>query len=237
MRRIWVVWPVAVVATWAVLAVPIPARATSVAGPSTITASFGTRTPGTPAGLVVKIAYRGTDGPQGKTPAITHLDIGLPSGTAFDGSAVLVCTASDAELMALGRLACPPDTQIGDGTISVDTGAGPPVDPATTDTVWYNGGDHLIEVVLARGTPAALARERLFVRQGHLVADVALFPGGPPNGTSVTDVTFTIYQRGAYLTTPRRCPPIRHWTFSALFGFDDGTTQAARDTMGCTVRR
>lgn len=183
----------------------------------------------------MEIAYRGTGDPDDPPPAITHLDIALPTGTEFDGSAVPVCTASDAELMVLGRLACRADTQIGHGTISAVTAPG--MGPSATDTVWYNGGDHLIEIVLAPAGPGALARERLYVREGHLVADVALFPGGPPNSVSVTGVTFEIYERGSYLTTPRRCPAAQRWTFSAVFGFDDGTIQTARTTTPCSNRR
>jgi hypothetical protein len=170
----------------------------------------------------------------GNPPAITSLDIALPAGTVFDGSAVPVCTASDAELLSLGRLACPPETQIGDGTIAVATGAGPPVDPAATTTVWYNGGDHLIEVVLAPGTFAALARERLYVRNGHLIADIRTFPNGPPNSTSVTDVAFAIYQRGDYFVTPPACPKSRRWILTAVYGFNDGSTQTARATVPCS---
>lgn len=221
-------------AVCALLAGPTTARASSELGPSTISASFGTR-PSTPTALAMEIVYRGTRAPDEQPPAITHLDIGLPPGTVFNGSAVPVCTASDDELMALGRLACPPDTQIGHGTISVVFA--PAMDPSTTDTVWYNGGDHLIEIVLAPAGPGALARERLYVRHGHLVADVALFPGGPPNSVSVTSVEFEIYERGAYLTTPRRCPAARQWTFNAVFGFNDGTIQTARIATPCTNRR
>ena len=230
MRRLRAVWLLAAVCVWAVSAVPAAAHSS---GPSTLTASFGTRTPRTPSGLAVDITYRGTGAPDSRPPAITHLDIALPPGTAFDGTAVPVCTASDAELMTLGRLACPAKTQIGDGTITVDLGTG----PASSDTVWYNGGDHLIEVVLAPGTPAALARERLHVHDRHLVADIATFPGGPPNSTSVTNVAFTIYQRGDYVTTPPRCPASHRWTVRARFGFDDGTTQTAQATTACTTRR
>jgi hypothetical protein len=183
----------------------------------------------------MQLIYRGAR--PGSPPAITSLDIALPEGTAFDGRAVPACTASDAELLVLGRLACPAETQIGNGTISVDTGAGPPIDPATTTTVWYNGGDHLIELVLAPGAPAALARERLYVRNGHLVADIRLFPGGPPNNTSVTEVTFDIYQRGSYFTTPPSCPRTKQWTFTAEYGFNDGSTQTVAATTPCTRGR
>lgn len=221
-------------AACALLVAPATAGTASEAGPSTMTASIDSR-PTAPTGLAMEIVYRGGEGPDDQPPAITHLDIGLPPGTEFDGSAVPVCTASDAELMALGRLACPPDTQIGHGTISVVMA--PAMDPSTTDTVWYNGGDHLIEIVLAPSGPTALARERLYVSEGHLVADVALFPGGPPNSVTVTGVTFEIYERGFYLTTPPRCPERQGWTFNAVFGFDDGTTQTARATAPCTNRR
>lgn len=233
MSRIRRVGAVALAAC-ALLAAPATAGTSSEAGPSSMDASFETR-PSTPTGLAMEIEYRGTGGPDDPPPPITHLDIGLPPGTEFDGSAVPVCTASDAELMALGRLACPPNTRIGHGTISVVIA--PSMDPSTTDTVWFNGGDHLIEIVLAPAGPTALARERLYVREGHLVADVKLFPGGPPNSVTVTDVTFEIYERGSYLTTPPRCSEGQGWTFSAEFGFNDGTTQTARATTPCTNRR
>lgn len=234
MSRIRRVCAVAVAACALLVAPATAATSSGELGPSTIAASLDAR-PGTPTGLAMEITYRGTEGADDEPPAITHLDIGLPPGIEFNGSAVPVCTASDAELMALGRLSCPPDTQIGHGTISVVLG--PSMDPSTTDTVWYNGGDHLIEIVLAPSGPGALARERLYVREGHLVADVALFPGGPPNSVTVTGVTFEIYERGPYLTTPRRCRARQGWTFSAVFGFDDGTTQTARATAPCTNRR
>ena len=85
-------------------------------------------TPGTPTGLTLHLVWP-SNGPGGKPKPEVKGVFNLPAGTQIDESAVPSCTASDAELMAMGGGACPSGSHVGPGQISLLTGFGPPVDP------------------------------------------------------------------------------------------------------------
>ena len=64
--------------------------------------------------------------PEAKPPAVRRVVTVLPRGARYDTSVPGACTATDAELIAQGGAACPPESAIGGGVVTVDTGvAGP----------------------------------------------------------------------------------------------------------------
>src|SRR5438094_9795104 len=92
---------------------------TAVAAPLRYGFGFTTRTPGAATGLVSQIVY-GTDA-SGRPKSVQAERVELPAGSTFDESVVPTCTASDAELYALGTGACPESSQVGSGSGLVDT--------------------------------------------------------------------------------------------------------------------
>lgn len=147
-------WPV-VIASLLVLVVPAAAVARSEAvshGRADLGVRFSSVVPARPTGLRLHILYKAAGSPTAKPSPIRRLLIELPSGTRFDGAARARCLASDAELMALGPAACPPGSRVGSGTLTVDTGFGPPIDPFATDATLFNTGEGFVEVVTQQGT-------------------------------------------------------------------------------------
>lgn len=198
---------------------------------------FTTRSPASATGLVLRILYKDERDPNAKPQPIRDLILDAPAGTRFDGAALPRCGASDQELMALGRAACPAASEVGRGTLSVFTGFGPPFDPLATDTTLYNGGDQIIELVTQRGGNLALGSDRLhFEGSSRLHAHPPTLPGGPPDGqTAVREVTARIEPHGAFVTTPPVCPAERSWSASGTFGFADGVRETVATSIPCVA--
>ena len=78
--------------------------------------------PARPTGEHFQFDYVNPDDPDAKPPAVKKVVTILPRGARYDASVPGSCTASDEELMAQGAAACPADSAIGGGVITVDTG-------------------------------------------------------------------------------------------------------------------
>jgi hypothetical protein len=168
------------------------------------------------------VLYKHPDDPNRKPPALTKAVFELPAGTRIDGGAVPRCTASDDELQAQARDACPASSMVGKGTFTAMTGF-PGADPVDTDTTAYNGGDQIIELVTFKGTNVTAGFDRLAIRDNTLTAHPPATPGGPPDGRTVPrDITLAIPRRGAFITSPRTCPAAGVWSSRGIFEFADG---------------
>src|SRR6266550_1855048 len=76
---------------------------------------FTTSVPGASTGTDTQILYKNPSDPNAKPIPVRREVFTLPEGTTYDESAVPDCTASDAELILLGKSACPPDSWMGGG--------------------------------------------------------------------------------------------------------------------------
>ena len=128
----------------------------------------------------MRVFYKHPSDPAAKPPPLLSARFELPQGTRIDTGAVPACHATDEELRALGRDACPAQSRVGDGTFTAVTGFGPPTDPVVADVTLYNGGDEIIELVTFKDSEAVAGYDRLKIRGHSLVVEKApATPGGP----------------------------------------------------------
>lgn len=202
--------------------------------------AFTTQAPGSPTGMRLALEYIPSD-PNAKPPAIEGGAFRLPAGTAIDDLARPRCHASDAAVYALGRRACPPETQVGVGRLVAITGFGPPFDPFDAESHQYNAPGQVLAMIVVRGTDRAVAFDRLTIDGSSLTAHPPAVPGGPPDGrTAIKRVEMNVPAPAAgtrpYLTTPPACPPDGLWRASADFDFADGTSSSTPVTVPCEPR-
>ena len=216
----------------------VPAATASPA--ATLDVAFTTKEPGTGSGVRIKISYASPDG--AKPSPVREAAIRFPDGAVLDGSALPACAASDAELMAQGRGACPPASQLGSGTLEAVSGVGPPVDPVMTDVTLFNAGDEVIELVQQKGTDSTLAIDRAKIAGNRYTSHPPATPGGPPDGETAVlslDFTFDAPDSGgsAFFTTPPHCSG-GAWTTAGTFRFDSATVEStSRAACLPTARR
>jgi hypothetical protein len=205
---------------------------------SSIGLEFDTQRPGARAAMELHLAYTNPADPGAKPPPIRELTIDAPAGTRFDHVGVPVCEASDAELMASGPGACPPESRIGGGTIVVTTGFGPPFDPFASPTPVFNHGEGWLEVSQDSSGSTTIAVTRLAVKGNRIAGEIAATPGGPPDfQTAVSTVDLGFPAATGYVTTPPRCPRDGRWKTTATYEFGDGTSEKVHDETPCAGRR
>ena len=194
------------------------AASAGTAGPAQFDFAFSTERAAAPSGLALHVVYREPKNPEGKAPALTKGAFALPAGTRIDNAAVPACTASDAELRARGRDACPAASRIGDGFLVATTGT--PADPVRADVTVFNGRAEIIELVTFAGTNTTAGFDRLTVEGSTLRAHPPTTPGGPPDGkTTIREVRISIPARGALVRTPPSCAD-GTWRAVGTFGFE-----------------
>ena len=212
----------------------LPASADVARVASTLTVTFTSESTASPTGMFLEITYRKPSAPNAKPPAVTALDISLPAGTKVNLEAVAECTATDAQIMALGDNACSASSRVGAGKVSLITGLGSPVDPVRSDVGIFNDGTGFIEVFTLPGLPLPSIDQRVNVKGDSVTAQIPAIPGGPPDfRTAVRTVSSTFPVSSRYLTTPNACPPSGQWISTATFRFADGTSQVASSMTPC----
>lgn len=195
---------------------------------------FAARTPAAPTAVHLYIVYRKPSNPAGKPSPIRHLVISAPAGTRID-LGIARCTASDQQIMAQGPSACPPASQVGQGTLTAITGFGPPVDPYLTDVTIFNTGQGVVEILRDHNTGATITDDRIQIHGNEMIGNPPAFPGGPPDGqTAVRTIDFTFPASTHYFATPPSCTT-GQWESQAAFGFADGSTQHVSSTTPCTI--
>ena len=205
--------------------------------------AFKTTEPGGPASLEFRQLYKDPDDPEAKPSPVRRFFFAAPRGTVFDGSAVPACDATDQELQLLGEAACPPETVVGGGYITVMTGT-PGEKPFAADATVFNSGTGIIELFTEPSTGLYLASERPeFVRRRAFVdRDIAVTPGGPPDGMSAAREAYlklpvTIGPEGEpFITMPPRCRANGRWRARFRWTNADGASYTNKDVERCRSR-
>ena len=195
---------------------------------------------GKPAGERFRFDYRNPGDPDGKPPAVEKVVTALPRGGRYDPSVPGSCTASDAELIAMGAAACPGDSALGGGVVTVDTGVPGPERFVTADVEFFNNeedpeGEFIYLNTLRGGDARTVIRAD--VTRRRTITVVTPLPGTPPDGGSIdtVDVKVAKVVRGgsAYITTPRDCPARGFWRPRVRFEYQDDVKQTVVDREPC----
>jgi hypothetical protein len=195
----------------------------------TASLTFTSMKPGAPTGAVLDVDYFDPANPQGKPPRVTRVVTTLAPGSRYDTSVPAQCEASDAELHLLGATACPPESVVGTGSLTVDTGAG----DSEVDVTFLNRTDELIFLNTVRDTFARTVL-RAPISGTTLTSDVPMLPGTPPDGGVLDRSHFVDFTVGRYITTPPACPKAGHWVNTTTFTYADGVTQTVQTRSPCT---
>jgi hypothetical protein len=209
--------------------------------------AFTTSRPGTPTGLNFKSRFHAAGNRSGNPPYIRRVIVDLPGKMTYHTGVPPQCTASDAELEALGPDACPPGSQIGTGTteglIFEPFGHSFVFDHYKHDVIVMNGKHEQILLVKSEGYTVARGRVR---PDGSLAfTPPACFPA--PAGDCVDDYVMTLksttdlppYTRKvggrlrSYTTTPARCPRRGYWRTKVRVAWTNGAHDAVTSRERC----
>lgn len=224
---------------WAALAVAAPAGADSSAA-GDFSFQFSSTQPGEPTGLEFRQLYKNPNDPNAKPSPVRRFLFAAPPGSVFDGSAVPVCNATDQEFQQMGKAACPAESVVGEGFITVMTGM-PGEQPFPLDTTVFNSGDGIVELFTEQGTGIFLSIERPEFRGANAFedTDIAPTPGGPPDFQSAAREAYIEFpvSRGAdgrsFITTPPECPASKRWTARFEWTNGDGNSYSNTHAMAC----
>jgi hypothetical protein len=198
---------------------------------------FTTAVPGTSTGTDTRILYKNPSDPNAKPIPVRREVFTFPTGTTYDESVVPDCTASDAEIMLLGKSACPPDSWMGGGQGDTTMSGFPNAGETAIDVDgWDDAG---VLVLFGRDHSSGIGFVTRAHREGQVVTvDVPRTPGGPPDGESALRRVHNVFAArslgaGAYMRTPPTCPRSGTWTFRAQFTFADGAVEKDVSRMPC----
>jgi hypothetical protein len=216
------------------------AAASGPSGYQTASLRFIESSPGRASGYRVRIDYTNPDDPEAKPPSVRKVVEVFPRGTRVDTGAPARCGATDAELMLVGRSACPRGSIVGTGFIKLDTGIPGPGRYLKEDVTFLNNTRQLIYLTKDRATGArTVVRAR--IRDERIVTEAPLLPGAGTDGAAIDVVRGNFPklvrmrdgQRRAYVTTPQRCPDQGSWVTRVRFAYHDGTIQTERTRNRC----
>jgi hypothetical protein len=198
---------------------------------------FTTSIPGTSTGTDTQILYKNPGDPNAKPIPVRREVFTFPAGTTYDESVVPDCNASDAEIMLLGKSACPPESWMG-GSLGDTMMTGFPGAGETTLDVdgWDDAGDM---VLFGRDHASGIGFVTRAHREGQVVTvEVPRSPGGPPDGESALRRVHHVFAARslgarAYTRTPPTCPRSGAWKFKAQFTFADGVVEEDAYRMPC----
>jgi hypothetical protein len=187
-----------------------------------------------------KFDYVNPDDPEGKPPAVEKVVTKLPRRAHYDVSVPGSCAATDAELMAQGADACPENSLIGGGVVTVDTGLPEPGRFVTADVVFANNeadpDGEFIYINTVRDGSLARTVIRADVSRRKTITLAGTLPGLPPDGGSIDTVDIEIDSiskgRRNYITTPPRCRK-GHWVTRVRFSYPDDVSQVERTKSPC----
>jgi hypothetical protein len=197
---------------------------------------FTTRVPGTSTGTDTRILYKNPSDPNAKPIPVRQEVFTFPAGTTYDESVAPDCTASDVEIMLLGKSACPAGSWMGGGQGDTTMTGFPGPDTALDVDGWDDAG---VLVLFGRSHDLGIGFVTRAQRKGQVVTvDVPRSPGGPPDGESALRRVHNVFAarslgRRAYIRTPRKCPGSRVWTFRARFTFADAAVENDVYRMRC----
>lgn len=230
-------------ATSGILALVVALVVTSAASAAPrqdISARLTATKPGDATGFRISASYVNPSDPAAKPPSLRRATLQLPPGTRIHPENAATCTQSEVVLLLVGASACPPQSLVGMGTATADTGLPVPLRILSLDLTLIN----------APGAILFLARERsLGIRQiargtivGRRTIDVELpeIPGTPPGGGAFVSEQFEIAriartvdgEKTGYLTAPARCRQGR-WQGERIHSYFDGVVERAGFSSPC----
>ena len=190
--------------------------------------------------------YVNPNAPDEKPPPVRRVVTILPHTARYDPTVPGSCTVSDEELIARGAAACPADSAIGGGVVTVDTGLPGAARIVTADVQFFNNAQdpdgEFIYLNTVRGSEArTVIRADVTLRK--TITPAGMLPGAPPDGGSIDTVDVQVAnvsrvsdgKRRNYMTTPKRCPSDRRWVTRVSFSYDDGVTQTMPTTNRCSL--
>ena len=192
------------------------------------------RDPGTPSGMRIRA---GIPDRNGKPPQLESVVYYLPSGFALDATLVPACSATDDDINAKGRDACPAETRVGNGSLTAVTGFGSPVDPLDTEATIFQGHNEFIEVFTPPGSDRVVAIDHARFGPGTITLHPPPAPGGPPDGhTTPQDIDFffpahTVGDRTLFRAPPS-CPA-GGWVARVTVTYAGGEVESASSTTPC----
>jgi len=203
--------------------------------------------PARPTGEHFQFDYVNPDDPDAKPPAVKKVVTILPRGARYDASVPGSCTASDEELTLEGGAACPEDSAIGGGVITVDSGVPGPGRFVTADTEFFNNAEdpegEFIYLNTIRDTDARTVL-RADVTRRRTITVAPMLPGTPPDGGAIDTVDVDVAKvvrtidgdRRAYITTPPRCRRSKTWFARVRFIYDGDYSQTVATPNPCRRR-
>jgi len=214
----------------------------------TVNQRFTTQRPGTPAGLRFAGHFHAADDPKGTPPYLRRMVVHPPRGMRYDTSVPGRCTASDAQLAALGPAACPPDSHIGhgraEGLFQEPVGHDFLIDHFRHHTDIFNNTDE--QIVLVESEGSTVVRGRLRPDGSMVFATPTCFPHPPAGGCAdeyivqlVTSSTIPRYVRTvkrhtrSYATTPPSCPARGYWKTVVVLSWSDGKRDKVATAQPC----
>lgn len=192
---------------------------------------------------------------QALTAALTHLTVRLPAGMGVDTRGLATCRRS---LLAHGPQGCPPDSQVGRGSVLVRVPLGDVIRPERAALTVFNAARQSGHTTLLFYAAGRLPIATQLIFSGVIVpgplgqrieASIPLIPTLPeaPDaaivamsstlGTRQRTYHRTVGRRRVRFTpkgatVPARCPT-GGFPFSAEFGFDDASSTTAVATVAC----
>ncbi len=204
-------------------------------------------------GLALKIAQPAQLTP----PPLSSIDVSYPSDLSFATSGLGLAACDPTALEALGAEACPPNSEMGNGTATAEVPFGLFVVPEKITLKLFAGPSpdgYLHLLILAEGTAPVMGHVQLsaVLLPGHLRIDVPRVPSLPGGAdvafTSLTATlggSLTYYERSrgrtiAYrpkgIGLPNRCPA-GGWRLQGKLAFLDGQRSRAETVISCPSTR
>lgn len=195
---------------------------------------------------------------------LQSLSLRLPPGIDFLSTTLGLAICQPAALIRFGLAGCPPDSLLGHGSAEVEVPFGETSGREIPDIEAVMGPPHGQNIVVLFYADGREPVDAQIVFQGELIAGsetlggsldaaVPLIPsvaGGPP--VSIVSVSATIGPAGLTyyervhghtisfhprgVSVPARCPR-GGFRFSAVFGFQDGTSTVAHSAVPCPRRK
>ncbi|MDQ3933176.1 MAG: hypothetical protein M3340_00940 [Actinomycetota bacterium] len=228
-------------AALSILAVAAICQASGAAERPRQTASltYTTTIPGAPTGLTLEVKFQNPDDPALKPHSAATMVVHRAPGGVIDTTMPAQCRASNAELMARGPEACPPESKVGTAVIVSDTGsAGPFPRYSTTHVTDFNNQDEIVAVGENEDLPLRPV-DRTRIEGNKTTTNFPTLPGQPPpdpyTAMKTIQLMFPPYIRDgrAYNRTPPTCPPVGYWTTRLEFTYRDGITETVESRSPC----
>ena len=195
---------------------------------------FGTTKAGRPSGMSLTVTWFGGS----RARRDSSVDDVLPRGARLDTSARPRCKASGAQIASSGGSVCAAGSRVGSGHAKLRLAAKGSPDIDTRITV-FNARRALILYLEPAGANVQVLRAKLRGRRLHLQLPVLCGPTGtkpkcgPGGNVRIVRLDLAIERLRGYLTTPKRCPRSKRWTFKLRFHGRDGRTRSRTSRMSC----